>query len=247
MNVDAILIARHLQTYPAAREALALQAQAFSERAQGAIEPNTGAAGAGQRSVNAGDTYHGQLKLDMPSTAGTVTLNSNTPGITVKPSSVKISDKQDTVPFSADTPFSDQPVTAIITASGAATGAMPLNVTPSLPAQFRAVQAQLTELGLPIGWYWKPTQAQIKAGQAIPRTAGDYLERLLQHGLGWLITALAATLGAPFWFDTLNRMISIRSTGRAPEEKPKAPKEVPVPLEPGQSPQEADRGARTGR
>lgn len=244
MNVDAIQIARHLQTYPAAREALAGQAQAFAERSEGTI-PTPGSssgAGAGGPSVNAGDTYHGQLKLATPASAGTLSLSSSIPGITVKPSSVTITDKQDTVPFSVDTPFSDQPVTATITASGAATGAMQLSVTPSLPAQFRAVQAELNELGLPIGWYWTPTQAQIKAGQAIPRTLGDYLDRLLQHGLGWLITALAATLGAPFWFDTLNRMISIRSTGRAPEEKPKAPKEVPVPLEPGQSPQQADRG-----
>jgi hypothetical protein len=36
---------------------------------------------------------------------------------------------------------------------------------------------------------------------------------------GWLVTALAASLGAPFWFDTLNRIIDIRANGRAPEEK----------------------------
>lgn len=60
------------------------------------------------------------------------------------------------------------------------------------------------------------------------------------HLLGWLLTALAATLGAPFWFDTLNRFISIRSSGKAPEEEPKAPKEVSKPVEPGQSPQQAD-------
>jgi len=31
--------------------------------------------------------------------------------------------------------------------------------------------------------------------------------------LGWLITALAITLGAPFWFDLLSRLIKIRGTG----------------------------------
>jgi hypothetical protein len=34
-----------------------------------------------------------------------------------------------------------------------------------------------------------------------------------------LLTALAASLGAPFWFDTLNRFMDIRGVGRAPEEK----------------------------
>jgi len=31
--------------------------------------------------------------------------------------------------------------------------------------------------------------------------------------LGWIITALAISLGAPFWFDMLNKIIRLRSTG----------------------------------
>lgn len=31
--------------------------------------------------------------------------------------------------------------------------------------------------------------------------------------LGWIITALAITLGAPFWFDLLNKLVSLRGTG----------------------------------
>ena len=36
--------------------------------------------------------------------------------------------------------------------------------------------------------------------------------------LGWIITALAVSVGAPFWFDTLNRFMNIRNAGRAPDE-----------------------------
>ena len=36
--------------------------------------------------------------------------------------------------------------------------------------------------------------------------------------LGWLFTAFAATLGAPFWFDVLNQIMVIRSTVK-PHEK----------------------------
>lgn len=43
---------------------------------------------------------------------------------------------------------------------------------------------------------------------------------------GWLLTAFAISLGAPFWFDMLNKVISIRSTGKAPDEKNKAGTEV---------------------
>jgi hypothetical protein len=36
--------------------------------------------------------------------------------------------------------------------------------------------------------------------------------------LGWLITAFAITLGAPFWFDVLNKFMVVRSTVK-PSEK----------------------------
>lgn len=34
---------------------------------------------------------------------------------------------------------------------------------------------------------------------------------------GWLITAFAISLGAPFWFDLLNKVISIRNAGKRPD------------------------------
>jgi len=68
-------------------------------------------------------------------------------------------------------------------------------------------------LALPIGW--------VKTGFE-PSTI-----------LGWLITALAASLGAPFWFDLLNRFVNVRASGKPPEEDQKAPKEVPTPKQPG--------------
>ncbi len=38
---------------------------------------------------------------------------------------------------------------------------------------------------------------------------------------GWLITALAISLGSPFWFDLLNRLINLRNAGKRPENKQK--------------------------
>jgi hypothetical protein len=37
----------------------------------------------------------------------------------------------------------------------------------------------------------------------------------LQRILGWFITALAISLGAPFWFDILKKIITIKSTGNS--------------------------------
>jgi hypothetical protein len=36
--------------------------------------------------------------------------------------------------------------------------------------------------------------------------------------LGWIITSIALSLGAPFWFDTLNKFMVVRSTVK-PQEK----------------------------
>ena len=38
--------------------------------------------------------------------------------------------------------------------------------------------------------------------------------------LGWIITALAAAVGAPFWFDLLNKVMVIRSTVKPHEKSP---------------------------
>jgi hypothetical protein len=39
------------------------------------------------------------------------------------------------------------------------------------------------------------------------------------HVLGCLITALAVSLGAPFWFDVLGKLVNVRATGPKPESK----------------------------
>ncbi|HEY0609810.1 MAG TPA: hypothetical protein VGD35_09145 [Chitinophaga sp.] len=57
-----------------------------------------------------------------------------------------------------------------------------------------------------------------QAMQAVAkRKVGCYTHPYQQNGwlvfAGWLITALALSLGAPFWFDLLNRVVQIRTTG----------------------------------
>jgi hypothetical protein len=39
--------------------------------------------------------------------------------------------------------------------------------------------------------------------------------------LGWILSALAISLGAPFWFDMLNRFMRVRNTGVSPQESDK--------------------------
>jgi hypothetical protein len=50
---------------------------------------------------------------------------------------------------------------------------------------------------------------------------------LATHGLGFLLTACAAALGAPFWFDALARLMSLRATFKKPTADP-APNRTPA-------------------
>lgn len=46
---------------------------------------------------------------------------------------------------------------------------------------------------------------------------------VLRKLLGFFLTAAALSLGAPFWFDVLNKVMNIRNAGRAPNERAKNP------------------------
>jgi hypothetical protein len=54
--------------------------------------------------------------------------------------------------------------------------------------------------------------------EATKAVVSDSWNLLYSHWLGWLLTVFAISLGAPFWFDTLNRLMVIRSTVK-PSEK----------------------------
>jgi hypothetical protein len=63
----------------------------------------------------------------------------------------------------------------------------------------------------PFGWQLAP---------AMPQTGIDqsYIAAVFLMVLGWLITASSTFFGAPFWFDQLQRIARIRSTGPSPRE-----------------------------
>ena len=67
------------------------------------------------------------------------------------------------------------------------------------------------ELGIPLGW--PPPAAITNLGllRRVWQSARPILERPSTY-LGWLLTAIAVSLGAPFWFDMLNKIMIVRST-----------------------------------
>ena len=100
---------------------------------------------------------------------------------------------------------------------------MKLNAARLAARQLTTPEA-LQQLKVPVGW----TSNALKDL--------DSFERWAEKIVGLLFTGIAVSLGAPFWFDMLNKVMNIRASGKAPEEKPKTPQVVPQPKAPGQQP-----------
>jgi hypothetical protein len=98
--------------------------------------------------------------------------------------------------------------------------------TPQLTAQIadqaRAELQKLEAHGLPIGFSclgqasleqtdWKAVLDKCAANFR-QQAAGNWALKII----GWLITALAVAMGAPFWFDLLSRLINVRGSGPKP-------------------------------
>ncbi|NYE60579.1 hypothetical protein FHW58_001731 [Duganella sp. 1224] len=76
-------------------------------------------------------------------------------------------------------------------------------------AQARQAQAQAQDLQkLPIGWPSSRFEGV--------KDAGPFVKALLFALIGWIATAFAASLGAPFWFEGIGWLLALRGTGAKP-------------------------------
>jgi hypothetical protein len=75
--------------------------------------------------------------------------------------------------------------------------------------RFTSSISSIERLGLPLGW--DKTSVQL-----VPQDAASWFLKVV----GWILTAIAVSLGAPFWFDLLNKFISVRGSMKPKEAKP---------------------------
>jgi hypothetical protein len=82
---------------------------------------------------------------------------------------------------------------------------------------YEQAMERLESLQLPIGW-GEGSHTRFGLDDDLASTPWSLWDNLFNPIFGWLLTAFAATLGAPFWFDLLNKIMVIRSTVK-PREK----------------------------
>lgn len=105
-----------------------------------------------------------------------------------------------------------------------------------------ACREAMRQVGLPIGWSG-PAVQQIFPHRGEAWFPGANLPSLLVALVGWGVTAIAGTLGAPFWFDLLNKVMVVRATVKPKEKSGDEGSEDRTPRRSNQDRGESDTGA----
>ncbi len=111
----------------------------------------------------------------------------------------------------------------------------PAEAGPSLGTATLATFDEIEAAGLNLGWdrciiplsvdSWLADQPMLWfdasdcTASSLPRSTDGSGMWVIKKVLGLMLTIIAASLGAPFWFDMLNKAVNLRLTGQKPPEK----------------------------
>jgi hypothetical protein len=94
-------------------------------------------------------------------------------------------------------------------------GAQGTVLGPTTTKSYEQISTELASIGYPIGWKESLPEPQM----CTPKCTFS-ATALFKAIVGWFVTAFAIMLGAPFWFDVLNRFMVVRSTVKPSEKSP---------------------------
>ena len=90
------------------------------------------------------------------------------------------------------------------------------NKEPSL----NQINPYLDKITMPLGWSTREEfYKQVNPRDPAKSKLGDWVLGIIKLMLGWLLSAAAIAMGAPFWFDLLGKFINVRNAGQVPESK----------------------------
>lgn len=225
MNVDSVAIVRKLATDSALRKALVAKAETFAEEnherlvetpmgnaGQGSV-PVERAAGAPSAEVNltfapdpviAGRQAIGTIRNPSPAsldlTYGLALPDTNSP-LQLSTNRVFMGGGRSEATFFVTVPPTNRPYTAVISITNGTPVHALLRVRPDPQTEFGNLQSRIESLGLPLGW-----------STPLPDRPSGWVEKLL----GWALTAIAISLGAPFWFDVMTKLLKFRAPSHGP-------------------------------
>ena len=208
VNADGAYIARNLANDAALRNSLVSAAQAFAQKEKPADSAKQSAA-QGNAANSQSDNAESQNNSNANSSKGK-SVSSQSNGNASKPTGTAAagSSASKVNPAARDD-------------ASATSSPTPTNTEASAQSMFDEDLKQIKSLGLPMGWNNETNDPHLKwPGLSLsqPAVRSAWLAQIRFHWLGWILTALAISLGAPFWFDMLNKFIVVRSTVK-PQEK----------------------------
>ena len=80
------------------------------------------------------------------------------------------------------------------------------------------INSYLNNITMPLGWSTREQfNKQVNPRDPAKSQLGDWVLGIIKLIFGWLFSAAAIAMGAPFWFDLLGKFINVRNAGQVPE------------------------------
>lgn len=100
------------------------------------------------------------------------------------------------------------------------------NIQADLKEIKNSTDSVLTDIALPIGWTDTNLNKQMnwETGQNNASSGGNLFKKIIRWNFiffGWVVSGIAISMGAPFWFDLINRVVNVRNTGKMPTSPPR--------------------------
>ncbi len=226
LNADSLSIVKALATSDTLRQAIVARAEAYVKETT-PQQPTSSAPPVTTTSPSPAPS----VSAPSPSVVPPASVASPSPTAPRTPASATSTSPAPPTGVASPSPASSVSIPSPSPASPAATPSA-IDETKVAASEFKKsvdqIRRDVEGIGIPFGWEdpnkvspeddtdkrrwpgWFPHEEGFK------NWLDQWFSVILYHFFGWLITIVAVSFGAPFWFDILGKIITIRSSGKRP-------------------------------